>query len=98
MVAMLYAIELMRRSTDQEPVGLLQPNERSSEKTPKEHPFEEAAQPLKASTKKRGRLRCSKHPIFKKRRRAASLFLALLLALAVGALLYSHNAGWTDTE
>ena len=92
---MLYAIALVRQSMDQNPVSLPPPEEYSLEETTKEHSLEEAAQPL---TKKKRRVRCSKRPVFKRRRRVASLILGLLLGLGVGGLLFLNNVVRTDSE
>ena len=92
---MLYAIALVRQSMDQNPVSLPPPEEYSLEETTKEHSFEEAAQPL---TEKGRRMRCSKRPVFKRRRRVASLILGLLWGLAVGGLLFLNNTGSTGSE
>ena len=95
---MLYAIALVRQSMDQNPVSLPPPEEYSLEEITKEHSFEEAAQPLIPLAKKRRRVRCSKRPVFKRRRRIASLILGLLLGLAVGGLLFSNSVGRTNSE
>jgi sortase A len=94
---MLYAIESMRRSMDQKPVGLLPPNDHSSEAVTEKRSFEEVVQPLTPPTKKR-RLRCSRRLLFKRRRRIASFILILLLTLAVGGLLFWHNVVRVDDE
>ena len=96
---MLYSIELMRESMDQKPLSLLPPEEYTLEEITGEYSFEELIQAPPLPAKKRRRPRCSRQPIFKRRRRVAYLILVLLLALTTGGLpLFLINTGWMESE
>ena len=95
---MLYAFDPVRKTIDQKPLGLPPPEEHSLEEILKERSFEEVTQPPFQPTKKRRRLRCSRRPVYKRRRRVAGLILVLLVALTVGGLLFLNNAGRTQSD
>src|SRR5919199_5067202 len=94
---MLYAFDPVRKTIDQKPLGLPPPEEYSLEEILKERSFEEVTQPPFQPTKKRRRLRCSRRPVYKRRRRVAGLILVLLVALTVGDLLFLNNAERTQS-
>lgn len=94
MDVMLYATELMRRDTDQKPVGLLPSRATFSPETPKEFVSEEVSRPLTPPS--RNRWRYSKRTVYKRRRRVACL--VLVVALAVGGLLLLDDIGLTSEE
>lgn len=91
---MLYAIELMRRDTDQKPVGLLPPKATFSPEIPEEFLSKEAARPLTPPS--RNRWRYSKRTVYKRRRRVACLVLVVVLAM--GSLLLLNDVGLTSEE
>jgi sortase A len=93
---MLYAIDSVRKIIDQKPPGLPRPGELSLEKITKECSFEESAQPSTRPAEKRRRLRCSKRPVFKRRRRVAAL--TLLVILTVGSILFLTNTGRIESK
>ncbi len=88
METVLYAIELMQQSTDQQPVSL-PPDQYSLGESTEEHSIGEVIEFPTPLTRKRRWVRCSQRPVFKRRRRVACLLvLDLLLLFAVGGLLY----------
>ena len=93
---MLYAVDPVQKTIDQKPLGLPPPEECSLEEITKEHPFEDATQPAAGPTKKRRRLRCSRRPVYKRRRRVSALIL--LAALAIGGSLLLNDAGQTQSD
>lgn len=97
METVLYAIELMQQSTDQQPVSL-PPDQYSLGESTEEHSFGEVIEFPTPLTRKRRWVRYSQRPVFKRRRRVACLVLVLLLLLAVGGLLFLSNPDWMDSE
>src|SRR5918999_17526 len=97
METVLYAIELMQQSMDQQPVSL-PPDQYSLGGTTEEHSFGEVIELPTPLTRKRRRVRCSQRPVFKRRRRVAGLILILLLLVAVGGLLFWSDPEWADSQ
>ncbi len=95
---MLYAVELMQQSTDQQPDNGLLPGRCSLGQTTEEHPLAEVVELPTPLTKKRRWVRYSRRPVFKKRRRVACLILGLLLLVAVGGLLFFSNPDWIGRQ
>lgn len=95
---MLYAIQLMQQSKDQQPVSLPPDRHSSSGELTEERFFEELAEPPTQLPKKRRWLRCSQRPVFKRRRRIACLILMLLLLVAVGVPVFLSNPDWMDGD
>src|SRR3954447_15350864 len=95
---MLYAVGPVHHGIDQKPASLSPPSECLPEGITEERSSEETAQLPTPPIEKRRWVRCSKRPVFKRRRRVACLIFVLLLLLTVGGLLFLKNAKWTDSE
>lgn len=85
----------MREGTDQGPVGLRPPEYLSPGETREEYPFEETVRLPTRPARKRRRMRCSKRPVYRRRRRVACLVLVFLAVLAVGGPLFLDGTGQT---
>jgi sortase A len=95
---MLYAVGPVHHGIDQKPASLSPPSECLPEGITEERSSEETAQLPTPPIEKRRWVRCSKRPVFKRRRRVVCLIFVFLLLLTVGGLLFLKNAKWTDSE
>ncbi len=95
---MLYAVELVHQSTDQQPVSSLPPEQHSLVDTTERHPLGEIVELPTPLTKKRRWVRYSRRPVFKRRRRVACLVLGLLVLAAAGGLLLFSNPDWMASQ
>ena len=95
---MLYAIELVQQSMDQQPVNSLPLEQHSLAETTEKHCLGEVVELPTPLTKKRRWVRYSRRPIFKRRRRVACLVLGLLLLVVTGGLLFLSNPDWIGSQ
>ncbi len=95
---MLYAVELVYQSTDQQPANNLPPEQHSLGETSARHPLGEVVELPTPLTKKRRWARYSRRPVFKRRRRVACLVLGLLLLIVAGGLLLFSNPDWIASQ
>jgi sortase A len=96
---MLYAIASVHPGIDQKPLSLPPPSEcLPKEGITEECSSEETVQPPTPPVEKCRWVRCSKRPVFKRRRRIACLILVLLVFSTVGGLLFLKHPRLTDSE
>src|SRR3954466_315476 len=86
---MLYAIASVHHGVDQKPLSLPPPSEYLPEEgITEERSSEEIVQPPTLPVEKCRWVRCSKRPVFKRRRRISCLVLVLLVFSIMGGLLF----------
>lgn len=95
---MLYAVGPMRQGMDQKSPNLSPLDEYSLTEITKEPPFEGTVKSPTQCAQNRRRFKCSRKPVFKRRRRVTSLILVLLVVSVTGGLLFWDDLGWTDNE
>jgi sortase A len=94
----LYAVELVQQNTDGQPDNSLPPEHHSLGETTERHFLAEVVELPTLLTKKRRWVRCSRRPVFKRRRRVACLIFGPLLLLAAGSVLYFSNPDWLGSQ